>query len=227
MPATKTAARLLEEGGDKAGAIDAYNALATNPDVPPDIQLSTNLLVARMLLKEKQYQKAETKLKTVLDATKDDKQRSLLTVYLAQTKLAQGNVQDIETKMNEVLKGAADAGVKAAALNTLGDYYQQAKQPDEAFWRYLRVDVLYNQDREEHARALYNLSKLFESVRADAAALEGLSGAVEGQVARGDRVPGPGDQGGGRREQGAIKRPPPAGDFCAGHGLAVVVGPSL
>ena len=28
--------------------------------------------------------------------------------------------------------------------------------------------MLYNQDREEHARALYNLWKLFESVRADA-----------------------------------------------------------
>ena len=56
-----------------------------------------------------------------------------------------------------MIKGADDDKLKALAYNTLGDYYQQAKQPDEAFWNYLRVDVLFNQDREEHARALYNL----------------------------------------------------------------------
>ncbi|HVS40306.1 MAG TPA: hypothetical protein VMS17_32410, partial [Gemmataceae bacterium] len=102
--------------------------------------------------------------------TTDDKQKGYIQVYLAQTQLAQGNVQGVESKLrNDVIKTAADDGLKAAAYNTLGDYYQQANQPDEALWQYLRVDMLYKQDREEQARALYNLAKLFESVRGDAA----------------------------------------------------------
>ena len=65
-------------------------------------------------------------------------------------------------------KAPATTHLKALAYNALGDYYLKSKQPDEAFWHYLRVDAVYTQDREEHARALYNLWKLFESVRGDA-----------------------------------------------------------
>ena len=36
-----------------------------------------------------------------------------------------------------------------------------------AFWEYLRVDVLYNTDRYEHARALFHLSRLFREVKKD------------------------------------------------------------
>ena len=40
---------------------------------------------------------------------------------------------------------------------------------ENAFWKYLWVDVLYYQDKTEHARALYNLSKLFDQVKKDEA----------------------------------------------------------
>jgi hypothetical protein len=69
--------------------------------------------------------------------------------------------------LKAAVAGAGDDHLKALAYNALGDYYLQNKQPDEAFWQYLRVDAVYNQDREEHARALYHLWKLFETVRAD------------------------------------------------------------
>jgi len=64
--------------------------------------------------------------------------------------------------------------VRAAAHNGLGDYYREKGQVEEAFWHYLRVDVLYSQDLEEQARALYWLSKLYEKK-----AFEGRAGDPE------------------------------------------------
>ena len=51
--------------------------------------------------------------------------------------------------------------------NAFGDYFRARKQDEDAFWHYLRVDVLFAGDKEEHAKALYWLSKLFESVKKD------------------------------------------------------------
>ena len=169
VPATKTVARLLEESGDKKGAQDAYDELGRNPDVPPEIRLNVNLLVARRMLQNGKYDEAEKKLSSVLADTKDEKQREYVQVYLTGAQVAQGNVKDTEKPLRDAIKAAGgDDKLRALAFNTLGDYYQQAKQPGEAFWQYLRVDVLYSQDPEEHARALYNLGKLFDTVRGDA-----------------------------------------------------------
>ena len=168
VPVTKTVARMLEDKGDQAGARQAYEDLAANPDVPKDVALGVNLQVAQMMLREKKYGEAEQKLKGVAAGMKpDDPQRAYVAVYLASTQVAQGRLKEAEQPLKDAIKGAADDNLKALAYNALGDYYQQNKQPDEAFWQYLRVDVLYGQDREEHARALYNLWKLFDSVRAD------------------------------------------------------------
>jgi predicted negative regulator of RcsB-dependent stress response len=167
VPATKTVARLLEEGGDQDGARRAYEELAANAEVPKDIKLSTNLLVAKMLVRAKKFPDAEQKLKAVLADTADEKQKAYVQVYLAQTQVAQGNVKDAEAPLRAVLQATTDDNLKALAYNALGDFYQQSKQPEEAFWQYLRVDVLFNQDPEEDARALYSLWKLYDSVRSD------------------------------------------------------------
>ena len=142
--------------------------MAANPDAPPDVQLTANLQVARLLSRDNKNADAEQKLKSVAASMKaDDPQRTYVQVSLAQTQVAQGNIKEAEAPLKAAVAGAGDDHLKALAYNALGDYYLQNKQPDEAFWQYLRVDAVYNQDREEHARALYNLWKLFESVRGD------------------------------------------------------------
>jgi hypothetical protein len=59
--------------------------------------------------------------------------------------------------------------IKALAANTLGDYYRETGKQEDAFWQYLWVDIVYNQDKHEQAKALYHLSKLFDHVKGDAA----------------------------------------------------------
>jgi hypothetical protein len=47
------------------------------------------------------------------------------------------------------------------AHNALGYVYYLGGQHKKALWEFLRVDVVYYQSPEEHARALYYLAKLF------------------------------------------------------------------
>ena len=153
MPATKALADLLEAKGDPAGARAAYEELAANPDAPENVQLAANLQVARLLSRDNKNADAEQKLKAVAAGLKaDDPQRTYVQVSLAQTQVAQGNIKEAEAPLKAAVAGAGDDHLKALAYNALGDYYLQNKQPDEAFWQYLRVDAVYNQDREEHAR---------------------------------------------------------------------------
>ena len=80
-----------------------------------------------------------------------------------------GQAQQAEKELRTILAGTDDKSVKALAHNTLGDYYTKLKQDEDAFWEYLRVDTLFGEaDRNEHARALYHLIRLFREVKKDA-----------------------------------------------------------
>ena len=66
--------------------------------------------------------------------------------------------------LNQILKEVTDKSLKAAAYNALGVTLYDAGQPKEARWDFLWVDVEYNQDKAEHAKALYYLAKIFEDL---------------------------------------------------------------
>lgn len=63
-----------------------------------------------------------------------------------------------------ILKDSSDKTLKAMAYNTLGKNLFKAGQFKEARWEFLWVDVVYNQDKTEHAKALYYLSQVFEKL---------------------------------------------------------------
>ena len=73
----------------------------------------------------------------------------------------------MEADLRKALTANDDPNLKAAAHNALGDYFRKKDNLEEAFWHYLRVDVLYPQDVTEHAKALYYLSKLFDKPKND------------------------------------------------------------
>jgi hypothetical protein len=163
--ATKMLARLLELKGDEAGAQATYAELADNAAAPKEVRQEFGLLVVRYLLRKGKHADAAAKAKAMLPA--DEPQATKLKVYLAACDIAAKNYGPVEKELKDILEGGADNDVKALARNTLGDYYQAKGDRGEAFWQYLWVDVQYNQDREELAKALYNLAKLYADVRKD------------------------------------------------------------
>jgi hypothetical protein len=166
--ALKLLAKLQEDRGDGAAAGKTYEELASVPDVPPELKQESEVLVARMLVRGGQYAEAQGKLERVRAAlSENDSRREYVEVYLAQSRLAQGHPEKVEGELRTAIRGSSDPNLKAVAYNVLGDYYLRQKRPEDAFWQYLRVDTLYNQDREEAAKALFHLRTLFDTVKND------------------------------------------------------------
>jgi hypothetical protein len=168
VPCLRLLAQILEEKGDVEGATQAYADLSALPGLPRAQKQESDILGVRLLMRAGKYGDAERRLKELQkELAKNDPQRTYLEVCLVQSQLSQGNLETAEARLQALLKAAADPGLKALIHNLLGDYYRQKGALHEAFWHYLRVDVQYNQDREEQAKALFYLVQLFDKVKND------------------------------------------------------------
>ncbi len=168
------AARLLgqqyEAAGKKAEAAKVYEDLVARNDLPKEARQEFDFLLARALIQGGKHAQAQARLeKMAKELPAADPNSGRVQVYLAECQAAAGKYPDAEKGLRAVLDGQADYAVKGMAANTLADCYRLSGKPEEAMWEYLWVDQVYNQDKGEHARALYHLSKLFDSVKHDAA----------------------------------------------------------
>jgi hypothetical protein len=170
VPCLKMLAKLYEEQGEPAKARQAYEAILLLSDVAPEVRQQSDLRVAQMMLRAKEYREAEKKLNTLAAAlAAEDPRKALVQVYLVETRIAQNKLDNVEATLKSALQANSDPRLKAAAHNLLGDYFRMKKQDEEALWQYLMVDALYTQDKDEHAKALSNIAKLFETVKGNKA----------------------------------------------------------
>jgi hypothetical protein len=168
LPALKTLARLQEEGGKTDDARRTYEELADLPDVPKELKQESDILVGRLLLRGTKYADAEKRLEKLNSSMSDaDVQRPLVQAYLAESRIGQNKLDTVEKDLKTLIHASADNRVRGVAYNLLGDLYLKKGQGEDAFWSYLRVDALYNDDIEEHAKALYRLVTLFDKVKKD------------------------------------------------------------
>ncbi len=165
IPAAKLLAGLREQTGDIKSAQKIYEELAANDALPKETREEFSLSEARLLIRGEQHAEALKKLKDLGSSfAADDPRKAKVDVYVAACTAAGGKAPEAEKQLKDLIGGKVDNETKALACNALGDLRLRAKKPEDAFWDYLWVDVLYNQDREEHAKALYQLSKLFRDV---------------------------------------------------------------
>jgi predicted negative regulator of RcsB-dependent stress response len=162
-------ARTYEQDRNVEEARKALEQLADLPGVPADVKRKSETSVAQMLMRAKRPADAEKRLASLLqNMTPSDPQRPFIQVYQIQCKLAQKNAAGAETQLNDAIRASGDAHLRAVAFNTIGDVYLAENKKEDAFWAYLRVDVMYGGvDVNEHAKALYNLSKLHDEVKRD------------------------------------------------------------
>lgn len=166
--ALKMLAKLLENSGKLDDARKTYEELADLPDIPAGVKLESGILVGRLLLRGGKYVDAEKRLRKLSSTlSAGDAQAPFVKAYLAESRIGQNSLATVQKDLEEVIKGTGDAQLRGLAYNLLGDYYTRKGQPEEAFWQYLRVDALYNEDVEEHAKALYRLASLFDKVKKD------------------------------------------------------------
>ncbi|MFO0876508.1 MAG: hypothetical protein U0840_03965 [Gemmataceae bacterium] len=168
QPALKTLARLQEEAGKFDDARKTYEELADLPDVPAAIKQESGVLVGKLLLRGNKYAEAEQRLQKLGSTlSAGDAQAPFVKAYLAECQIGQNNLANVARDLNEVIRSSSDPRLRGLAHNLLGEYYRKKGDAADAFWQYLRVDAVYNEDAEEHARALYHLATLFDTVKKD------------------------------------------------------------
>lgn len=166
---------LLVSAGKYEPAQKYYDKLSSSSF--PEYKLLADVLVARALEAQKQYDKAIAKYDEVINGVGDSKdavaQKLAATCGKATSLAATGKV-DEAVKMVEEVIAKADAGdleLHARAYNALGSCYRSAKKSKEALIAYLHTDLLFAGYPEQHAEALAALSTLWiEADKADRAA---------------------------------------------------------
>jgi tetratricopeptide (TPR) repeat protein len=159
-------ARIQESQGKYDDARRTFEEMASRPELPDELRGQANFALVRMLLRAGQFEPAESRLQDLEKIVKEPADTARLQVYKVELQVKKGQPGDAEKQLKTILGGPVD-DAKAHAANVLGDFYQAAKRHEDALWQYLWVDVLYNKDPDEHARALFHLSKLFKDVRND------------------------------------------------------------
>jgi tetratricopeptide (TPR) repeat protein len=162
VPCARLLAQLYLIKGDIQGARKVYEELAATPNIPKEVREDCDLRIIETLILAKQFAEAQSRVQALRKtAPANDPQAARLLVYEAECLGASGKLPEAVAQLEDIIGKTSDKDLKALAYNSLGDCYRLNGRPREALWPYLWVDVIYHQDRHEHAKAMTELAKLF------------------------------------------------------------------
>ena len=167
--ASRTRCRMLLELGNPGEAAATWAKTAKNASIPAYLQREALLEEIDALFRAKQFPEVQDRVDKFpkADATGPIKDR--LAIYQAASKLAQGpkppeGPMTLWLKpLQDMVDAAKDPVTRAVGYNVIGEVCMFVDRPREAMWAYLWVEVVYNHDRNEVAKAMFRLVKSFES----------------------------------------------------------------
>lgn len=171
-PATRMRAWLLVQLDKPADAAEAWSKLAKAKDLPAALQQEAALNEIDCLIRGKRYNEANDRIAAWPKTDTGGPARERVTIYERTAKAAgsliPGKGPDVPVAqfvkpVQDAVDAAKDPVAKAVGYNMLGELCMAAEKPREAMWSYLWVEVVYNQDRDEVAKAMVRLVKAFEA----------------------------------------------------------------
>lgn len=145
-----------------------YTKLAKAPS--PYFQARSAILTGKLLQQAGKHDEALAEFERALAAAKDSpaaqSQQLEATLHRAISQSANGVVEQATATVKEIISQAdvQDIELLATAYNTLGDCYLQSGQQKAACDAFLHVDVLFHAAADQHARSLYELSRIWEAL---------------------------------------------------------------
>ncbi|MCI0681965.1 MAG: tetratricopeptide repeat protein [Gemmataceae bacterium] len=156
--------RLQLDKKDYPGARATFGELA-QADVAESIKQEAQLQMIYVSIRAGKTAEAQAGLKAALAGfPKGSKLAVKAQVLQAELHLAAKNYDAATKLLRKVTKDTTDKELKALAYNALGVCLYEQADYKGARWEFLWVDVVYNQDKDEHAKALYYLWKIFEQI---------------------------------------------------------------
>jgi tetratricopeptide (TPR) repeat protein len=138
--------------------------------VTPYFQARSAILTGKLLHQAGKHAEALAEFDRALAAAQRDpaaqSQQFEATLHRAISQSASGDVDGATTTVKQIIAqaDARDTDLLATAYNALGDCYLQSDKQKAARDAFLHVDVLFNSAADQHAKALYELSRLWEAL---------------------------------------------------------------
>ena len=172
VPAVREQAQMLVAVNKLDDAAKALDEVANTPKLAKEIKQDLEMMLIDVMIRAGKTGEVEGRIGQALALLPpDDPLAARLKIYQLGCQAGKGNVDAIIAQLKDLIDKSADVALKALAYNTLGDCYNAKSQKKEAMWAYLWVDVVYNQDKVEHAKAVERLARVFkdlgDDVRAD------------------------------------------------------------
>jgi len=170
-PARSMLARIYVQKGDYASAGREITELGKLPGAAE----GAAVLKATLLSKQGKYEEAIAELdRLIAKFPKNSADQRSAQLAKAQSLAGLKRFDQAEAIVRELIQAnaAENAAVQAPAYNTLGDCMREANRPKDALIAYLHTDLLYSKNKEEHPRALYQISQLFRKLKQDSRADE-------------------------------------------------------
>jgi hypothetical protein len=160
--AARQLGRLQADTGDFAGATKTFEALEKSPNVPAEFKNEAIAALIDIAFQSEQYDVGQKRIEAVAkNANAPASLKARVEIYQLGLGGAKGDLPATVKKIEDAIAKATDPSLKALGYNVLGDVYTAHQKKRDAMWSYLWVDVVYNQDRGEHLKAMSRLIKIF------------------------------------------------------------------
>lgn len=159
---------LAASSGKYAEAAKYYGPIANAPW--GDYQMRANNAVGRALLAQKDFNGAmerfDAAMAVDLSTPEAAQQKVFATIGKAQALAETGKPDEGIAMLQDVIANndPQDKTLFARTYNALGNCYLKANKPKDALQAFLFTDILFYDEADAHAEALYRLSKLWNDV---------------------------------------------------------------
>ncbi len=159
--------------GDFKGAMATFDEMAIMETLPTDVRLNAKLMIVQVAVRDGKVELAQKKLAALeAEAAGNPKLTSRVKMAKAEVLVGLKKTDEAVKLLTDVIKESSDKETKAFAHNTLGECLFKSQKYSEARWEFLWVDTVFNQDRAQHAKALYFLVKTFQQLNDEPRAQE-------------------------------------------------------
>ncbi len=161
--AARQLGRLQADTGDYPAATKTFEALE-KANVSADFKQDATAMLIDIAFQSEDYDLGAKRVQAVArDAKAPAALRERVALYQLGLEGAKGDLAATVKKLEEAIAKTTDPSLRALAYNVMGDVYLAKDQKRDAMWSYLWVDMVYNQDRGEHLKALTRLIKIFQA----------------------------------------------------------------
>lgn len=160
--AARQLGRLQADTGNYAAATKTFEELRKAENVPAEVRSDATAALIDLAFQSEDYDAGKKRVAAVLqDPMAPAGLKARADMYQLGLEGAKGDLAASVKKIEDAIAKATDPSLKALGYNVLGDVYAAQGKARDAMWSYLWVDVVYNQDRGEHLKAMNRLIKIF------------------------------------------------------------------